>query len=200
RLTNTFSALSFQPVFGGPGYLLHNAMYNVKNKPFKLHVDPTGMIIAHNTSLTTGRGFAGGRWFNAIFRNNIIMGTEGYAMESEGGLADMDYDGWNQPGPDRFMKFNRVRYAALDGLATGAGMEEHGVMVSMDIFRGLEPPALDARYEIGEKDLQLAPGCAAVDAGVVLPNINDGFTGKAPDLGCYEVGAPLPHYGPRAAP
>ena len=24
-----------------------------------------------------------------------------------------------------------------------------------------------------------------------------GFTGKAPDLGCYEVGKPLPHYGPR---
>ena len=24
-----------------------------------------------------------------------------------------------------------------------------------------------------------------------------GFTGKAPDLGAYEQGAPLPHYGPR---
>ncbi|MFQ5809331.1 MAG: right-handed parallel beta-helix repeat-containing protein, partial [Armatimonadota bacterium] len=198
RLTNTFSSLSFQPVFGGPGYLLHNAMYTVKNKPFKLHVDPTGMIIAHNTSLTTGRGFGGGRWFNAVFRNNIIMGAEGYAMESEGGLADMDYDGWNQPSPDRFMKFNRVRYATLDELAEGTGMEEHGVMVSMDIFRGLEPPVLDARYEIGEEDLQLKPGGAAVDAGVLLPNINDGFTGKAPDLGCYEVGTPVPHYGPRA--
>jgi hypothetical protein len=36
-----------------------------------------------------------------------------------------------------------------------------------------------------------------VDAGVVLPNINDGFAGKAPDLGCCELGRPLPHYGPR---
>jgi hypothetical protein len=36
-----------------------------------------------------------------------------------------------------------------------------------------------------------------VDAGVVLPNFNDGFTGKAPDLGCCELGQPLPHYGPR---
>ena len=34
-------------------------------------------------------------------------------------------------------------------------------------------------------------------AGVVLPNINNGYTGKAPDLGCCELGAPLPHYGPR---
>jgi len=30
-----------------------------------------------------------------------------------------------------------------------------------------------------------------------LPNITDGFLGKAPDLGAYEYGAPLPHYGPR---
>jgi hypothetical protein len=36
-----------------------------------------------------------------------------------------------------------------------------------------------------------------VDAGVRLPNVNDGFTGKAPDLGAYEVGEPVPHYGPR---
>ena len=31
----------------------------------------------------------------------------------------------------------------------------------------------------------------------MLPNINDGFTGNAPDLGALEVGQPLPHYGPR---
>jgi len=37
----------------------------------------------------------------------------------------------------------------------------------------------------------------AVDAGIVLPNVNDGFSGKAPDLGCCELGQPLPHYGPR---
>ena len=40
-------------------------------------------------------------------------------------------------------------------------------------------------------------GSVAVDAGVRLPNVNDGFTGKAPDLGAYEVGQPIPHYGPR---
>jgi hypothetical protein len=31
----------------------------------------------------------------------------------------------------------------------------------------------------------------------VLPNVNDGFTGKAPDLGAYESGVPVPHYGVR---
>jgi hypothetical protein len=32
---------------------------------------------------------------------------------------------------------------------------------------------------------------------VALPNITDGYTGRAPDLGAYEYGVPLPHYGPR---
>jgi hypothetical protein len=46
-------------------------------------------------------------------------------------------------------------------------------------------------------NLMLRAGSAAVDAGVVIPNINDGFTGKGPDLGAYEVGQEMPIYGPR---
>jgi len=46
-------------------------------------------------------------------------------------------------------------------------------------------------------DLRLRAGAAAVDAGVELPNITDRFQGSAPDLGAYEYGEPLPHYGPR---
>src|SRR5262249_455041 len=42
-------------------------------------------------------------------------------------------------------------------------------------------------------------GSAAIDAGTVLPNITDGFTGRAPDLGALELGRPAPHYGPAAA-
>ena len=41
------------------------------------------------------------------------------------------------------------------------------------------------------------PGAAAIDRGVVLPNVNDGFAGKAPDLGALEAGQPLPKCGPR---
>ena len=44
---------------------------------------------------------------------------------------------------------------------------------------------------------QLKPGGKAVDAGVVIPTVNDDFTGKGPDLGAHEVGAPSLRYGPR---
>jgi hypothetical protein len=46
-------------------------------------------------------------------------------------------------------------------------------------------------------NFQLKTGSKAVDAGVRLPNVNDGFAGKAPDLGALEAGQPAPVYGPR---
>jgi arylsulfatase A-like enzyme len=46
-------------------------------------------------------------------------------------------------------------------------------------------------------DFRLKPGAAAIDRGVTLPNINDSFAGKAPDLGALEAGPPLPVDGPR---
>ena len=49
-------------------------------------------------------------------------------------------------------------------------------------------------------DLHLRTKSKAIDAGVVLPNITDGYGGKAPDLGAYEYGQPEPHYGPRTGP
>ncbi|MEJ2169936.1 MAG: hypothetical protein P8X90_30910, partial [Desulfobacterales bacterium] len=46
-------------------------------------------------------------------------------------------------------------------------------------------------------NFRLKPQAAAVNAGCLLPNINDDFTGKAPDLGALESGQPVPVYGPR---
>ena len=37
----------------------------------------------------------------------------------------------------------------------------------------------------------------AIDAGLVIPNITDGFVGGAPDPGAWERGAPIPIYGAR---
>ena len=52
-------------------------------------------------------------------------------------------------------------------------------------------------YKAEDFDFRLKPDSAAVDRGVALPNVNDGFGGKAPDLGALEVGQAPPHYGPR---
>jgi hypothetical protein len=47
------------------------------------------------------------------------------------------------------------------------------------------------------QDVSLNAGSNAVDAALVLPNINDDYVGNGPDLGALERGAPLPVYGVR---
>jgi len=66
-----------------------------------------------------------------------------------------------------------------------------GVFAASVAYCGTPFPALAA------PDLRLKAGSAAVDVGLRIPNITDGHAGVAPALGAYEVGAPLPVYGPR---
>jgi hypothetical protein len=92
------------------------------------------------------------------------------------------------------------RFKTLKEFSEATGQDRHSVIVDYDVFQKVTAPdPNDPRilYKPADFDFQLRPGSVAVDAGVRLPNVNDGFTGKAPDLGAYEVGQPAPHYGPR---
>jgi len=77
----------------------------------------------------------------------------------------------------------------------------HGIEIDYDIFESLQPPNppptagnCGKTYETADLNFTLKAGRKAVDAGVKIPNVNDGFAGRAPDLGAYEVGQPLPVY------
>ncbi len=91
--------------------------------------------------------------------------------------------------------------------------DQHSVLVDYRIFAKAEPPDKnDPQHLYNPEDFyfQLQPVLGgfeigqfanpAIDAGILLPTINDDFTGKAPDLGAYEFGRPIPHYGPREWP
>ena len=75
--------------------------------------------------------------------------------------------------------------------------------VDYDIFMNVPEarrPGLGQRSEAvpGRRSrFPVEAGSAAVDRGVALPNVTDGFAGQAPDLGALEVGQEPPHYGPR---
>ena len=77
------------------------------------------------------------------------------------------------------------------------------MLVDYDVFMNVKHlDAQDIRtvqkvYKAEEFDFRLKPNSAAVDKGLALPNVNDGFAGRAPDLGALEVGQALPHFGPR---
>jgi len=202
RLTNTFSSLSAQPTFGGPTYFLYNAMYNTTNKPFKLHVNSTGIIAAHNTAAVSREAFYGGTFHHAQFRNNLLLGlpgAQGYWMSTEGHPLDMDYGGYNVAAPAKpLLNLNNVRYRTMRDATEDVGLMPHAVLLDWNVFTSAkQPPGDDQFADPKAIDITIRPDSKAVDAGVVMPGINDGFTGKAPDLGCYEVGKPIPSYGPR---
>jgi hypothetical protein len=52
-------------------------------------------------------------------------------------------------------------------------------------------------YHASDLNFRLKPGSKAVDAGVVIPTVNEDFAGRAPDLGAIEVGRAERKYGPR---
>jgi hypothetical protein len=93
----------------------------------------------------------------------------------------------------------RRRFKTLKEFAAATGQDTHSVLVDFDVFVKASAPGPDPRtlYKPADFDFQLRPGAVAVDAGVRLEGINDDFTGRAPDLGAYEAGRPVPHYGPR---
>jgi hypothetical protein len=119
HLMNVFSGISVQPAYGGPVYILFNVLYNVTNKPFKPHVDPSGLVIAHNTCLTSREAFYGGNFHNSVLRNNLILGLpgeQGYWLSTQASRLDMDYTGYNDPDTRPMIKLNNVRYHDLAAL------------------------------------------------------------------------------------
>jgi hypothetical protein len=211
RITNCFISLSSQPGLGGPSYFIRNVMYNVINTPFKLARGSKGDVVLHNTVVKVGDGFMVGHNPSLVkFRNNLTIGGRGGAdwarYGTGGGLAvsfpradstmDMDYCGFGVDGMPFRGDIGGTRFASLDELLKKTPVR-HAVQVDMSVFAsGAEfpVPVFPERLPV---DLRLAPGSAAVDAGEVIPNVNENYTGKAPDLGAYELGQELPHYGPR---
>jgi hypothetical protein len=91
-------------------------------------------------------------------------------------------------------------FKTLTEFSEATGQDRHSVEVDYNVFERVTPPdPNDPRklYKAADFDFRLRAGSVAVDRGIRLANINDDFTGQAPDLGAYEVGQPVPHYGPR---
>ena len=90
----------------------------------------------------------------------------------------------------------------LDGPQYPTKEDQHSLAIDYDIFMNVRK--LDAQdlgnvqklYKAEDLDFRLKPGSAAVDRGVALPNITDGFAGRAPDLGVSKWDKSRPIMGP----
>jgi hypothetical protein len=141
--------------------------------------------IFHNTIfrsdeyLPTG-GFGGNRIVkHTVSRNNILhilnAKGKGYSASESKQNTDNDFD-----------------YDLFNGKVP-AGTESHGV-------RGDPVYAAGAGFDAATKTgiFHLAPNSPGAGAGQPIPNFSDGFTGKAPDIGAHQRGAPPMRFGVKA--
>lgn len=214
---NSYHAgLSAQPVFGGPVYFIRNILYQVPGTTLKLTIRPAGVLVYHNT-FCAETAFVSTA--NAHFRNNLFMGANAQRPMISGTslttYSSLDYNAYNRKNGSPY----RWRYPSTDSLnntderelqwteapdlATFSqltGFERHGLETDYRIFRNVQPPDPKRPGKVYTReglDFGLRANAPVIDAGMRLPNINDRFHGKAPDLGALELGEVYPGYGPR---
>jgi len=206
HLTNSFIAFSAQPSLGGPTYFIRNQAYNVVHVPFKLYRGSIGDVVLHNTIVKHGDGlnaYPDRPIRRALFRNNLFLGGpaasfRGY-LSGSGQVADLatldtsnsslDYDGFGTALSEFRGRIGSIQFDGLSELKTKTS-EANGVRVDYSIFVDdvafpAEPTRRYAPIWLG-----LKAGAAAIDRGVHIPNINDDFLGRAPDLGAVEYDGP----------
>ena len=212
------AALSAQPVFGGPVYFIRNICYNVPGTALKYMIRPAGILTYNNTFLAEA---AIPVFSNGHFRNNLFLGpAENRPALSATTLTNystMDYNGYrrkkNSPIQYRFSypientlnhadekELPVFEFPSIKEFSSKTGFELHGVELDYDIFENVpmpDPLKKGFVYPVKDYNFQLKPGGKAIDAGCILPNITDNYTGKSPDLGALEYSRPTPHYGPR---
>ena len=212
--------MSTQPSVGGPIYWIRNLVYHAPGGSTRMTAGSPGVIFYHNTVTTET---SAGSSANSHWRNNLMLGQSTvpaiFAVNTLTGYSSSDYNGFRlNPGAPLSFHWNvgppaasaapgatpapRPGFATLADYAKGTGQDQHSVTLDYDVFVNVpkldrDPKTVQRLYDFKNLDFRLKPGAAAIDRVVALPNINDGFSGQAPDLGAFEAGQPLPTYGPR---
>ncbi|MBI5397542.1 MAG: right-handed parallel beta-helix repeat-containing protein [Verrucomicrobia bacterium] len=139
--------------------------------------------VFHNTLfrsdewLPTG-GLGGNRIVkHTVSRNNILHVRDAKGLSASGAKQNTDND---------------FDYDLCNGQVPG-GSEAHGV-------QGKPVYAAGAGFDMASKTgrFQLAPNSPGAGAAQPIPNFSDGHTGKAPDIGAHQRGAPPFQYGVNA--
>ena len=107
-------------------------------------------------------------------RNNAMAATQYALYKVNPVLLDWNWDDLYTTDPSRFVSWQGTRYRALSELQAATGQELQGLAVDPG-FRNL-----------AGGDLTLSTGSALIDRGVLIPGINEGFSGQAPDIGAFE--------------
>ncbi len=217
--------LSTQPVYQGPVYFIRNIVYNGSGGKVTFKY-PGRAIIAYHNSSTHGQGHRGtSDMRNNIFmpptmpsksekkgKRYTLIGNEARHGEL------IDYNAYLRgqfgypPYATRINRRETKEFHTLAELAATIGQEKHSIeLKDYSVFKNVPVPWYYMGYsaakdksklhwaENDKTDFTPAEGSPLIDAGVVIPGINEDFAGSAPDIGAIEVGKPSIHFGPRDA-
>lgn len=175
--------VSLAPITKGPVWVLRTTFTNYSGKAFKWDGNSDGIVLVyHNTSWTNAADVRAmdviSPVHNAVLRNNIFQG-KGYGVEEQAKGSsgnDWNYDDWYTTRPLPHFKWENLYYDNLKELCAGVGFECNGVEKNP----GLTDPK--------NGNFTLLSSSPNIDRGVVIPGIDDGYAGKAPDVGAFEYG------------
>jgi hypothetical protein len=187
------------------GQIVHNHLFNAGllsndlGMTYTYQTDGEGTTIAcnrvhHNLGRAPGNV---GIYLDDMTRNhrvhhNVVWGvSEAMALNPPRSMGNLVYHntldgsnvslGMSMSRPQDLTGTRFINNIFLNRLPSALPNAEMGT----NLFHGV-----DARFvQRAAGDYRLAPDSPAIDAGVPLPGYNDGFTGKAPDLGALESGA-----------
>jgi hypothetical protein len=208
----THNGISFQPQNGGPWFILRNQIVQNVESPFKFRTTDR-FVLLHNTIVNWGTAWPSDAMMccneehlmRSFSRNNLWIAVQGgqiwgFDSFTRDWRTDLDYDGFDWGTAPNPFTYGGVAYADLPSLSAASGLEGSGIRVAKgSCFVTFNVPTAPPS-PVPPQVMTLRPDCNAVDAGQVLPGINDDFAGAAPDLGAYESGLPTPVFGPRSAP
>ncbi|GAB4489515.1 MAG: hypothetical protein OHK0031_13190 [Anaerolineales bacterium] len=188
RIDTTLIGVSIAPVTQGPLWVMRSVISNFSGSSIKWSRAPQGRVFFyHNTFYTAQPGVSAMSLItlakNSVMRNNIFQGN-GYAFDAPvigSSGNDWNFDNWytTRGAQSPHFRWEKKNYAALTDVCAATGLECSG----WETPPGLSNPSAG--------NFSLAAGSANIDRGERLPNINDDFAGKAPDLGALEsVSAP----------
>jgi hypothetical protein len=210
-VANSATFLSLDPLWAGPLYVFRNVSINTIRGPFKLNDTNSGFLIYNNTIVRTeGKTgwaavqFNNGALNNWSYRNNLLVyqGPPGQllAMEPPGQeRIDFTNNGWFPDG-QVWWTGSGGSFASLDEARTklptsiplfGTATQRHAADFIVESSPFATSITLGASHltEFTAAAVPVLRGDSkAKRAGVAIPNVTDGFSGGAPDVGALIEG------------
>jgi hypothetical protein len=173
-IASSYCGVSTAPTIYGPSYIYRNLITlegeerGETNFALKVGGDRSGgpgvNFFFHNTIWSNSKALRAGNWGGGptplVTRNNLFASGDVYYSQKTYG--DFDYDMYREGCMDPALP----------------EWQQNGV-VGVERFN-----------DRSAADYRLSGGSIAVDRGVPLATVNDGFEGAAPDLGAFPLGAP----------